>query len=190
MNPFLSVTSKCLPLDRADVDTDQIIPAEYLKRIERSGFGQFLFEGLRQDPEFIFNNSQYDGAHILLAGSNFGCGSSREHAPWALDDYGIRAIIAPSFADIFRQNCVNVGICTAELSAAVVKQLIERSLRAPDALVTVDLQAQEVRSDEDVFSFYPEPFARERLLAGLDQVALTLRHEDEILAYEAAHNIG
>lgn len=181
---FKSLTSAAIPLDRPDIDTDQIIPAQYMKRIERSGYGRYLFDALRRDPDFVLNDARYDGAKILVAGRNFGCGSSREHAPWALEDYGIRAIIAPSFADIFRNNCVNVGIVTIVLDEEAVKELIERSTTEPAAEITVDLERCEVRAGDDVWTFEVDAFHRERLLKGLDHIDLTLQHEDAIAAHE------
>jgi 3-isopropylmalate/(R)-2-methylmalate dehydratase small subunit len=184
MEAFKSVSSGAIPLDRADVDTDQIIPAQYMKRVERSGYGRYLFDALRTDPDFVLNDDRYEGARILLAGRNFGCGSSREHAPWALEDFGIRAIIAPSFADIFRNNCVNVGIVTVALDDEVVGELILRSQADPGAEITVDLERCEVRAGDDVWAFEIDAFSRDRLLRGLDHVGLTLQHEDHITAYE------
>lgn len=185
MEAFKALTSKAIPLDRSDVDTDQIIPAQYMKRVERTGYGQFLFDALRRDPDFVLNDKRYGGARILLAGRNFGCGSSREHAPWALEDYGIRVIIAPSFADIFRNNCVNVGILTVVLDEAVVSELLSRSVQDPEAEITVDLETCEVRAGDDRWPFDVDEFHRERLLKGQDQIDLTLRHEDRIAAYES-----
>ncbi|MCC7076249.1 MAG: 3-isopropylmalate dehydratase small subunit [Acidimicrobiia bacterium] len=184
MEAFKSLTSAAIPLDRPDIDTDQIIPAQYMKRIERSGYGRYLFDALRRDPDFVLNDARYEGAKILVAGRNFGCGSSREHAPWALEDYGIRAIIAPSFADIFRNNCVNVGIVTIVLEEDTVKELIERSTTEPAAEITVDLERCEVRAGDDVWTFEVDAFHRERLLKGLDHIDLTLQYEDAIAAHE------
>jgi 3-isopropylmalate/(R)-2-methylmalate dehydratase small subunit len=186
MEPFRSLTSTAIPLGLHDVDTDQIIPAEYLKRIERSGFGEFLFSALRDDPDFVLNDERHADGAILLAGRNFGCGSSREHAPWAIEDYGIRAIIAPSFADIFRNNCVNVGIVAVVLDEAVVEELLARQRADHAAEITVDLVTNEVRWDDRVEPFTIDAFARERLLEGLDNVGLTLRHDADIAAFEAA----
>lgn len=187
MEAFKSVTAKAIPLDRADVDTDQIIPAEHLKRVERSGFGRFLFESLRADPGFVLNDARHDGAKILVAGPNFGCGSSREHAVWAIEDYGIRAVIAPSFADIFRNNCGNVGVCCVALDEADVRRLMTVAQESPETEITVDLEACEVRCGDDRYPFEFDPSTRERLLRGLDHIGLTLVHEDRIAAYESAH---
>lgn len=185
MEAFRALTSKAIPLDRSDVDTDQIIPAQYMKRVERTGYGQFLFDALRREPDFVLNDERYEGARILVAGRNFGCGSSREHAPWALEDYGIRVIIAPSFADIFRNNCVNVGIVTVVLDEAVVSELLSRSTQDPESEITVDLETCEVRAGDDSWTFDLDEFHRERLLRGQDQIDLTLRYEDRIAAYES-----
>ena len=167
------------PLDRANVDTDHIIPKQFLKRIERTGFGQFLFHDWRENPDFVLNDPRYEGASILVAGKNFGCGSSREHAPWALGEYGFRVIIAPSFADIFANNCFKNGMLPIVLESAQVKELMRvREL-------TVDLETQMITDENGVaFSFKVDEFNRYRLLEGLDDIGLTLRHEDAITAYE------
>ena len=178
-------------LDRSNVDTDQIIPKQFLKRIERTGFGQFLFYDWRFlpngefNPEFVLNDPRYRGASILIAGKNFGCGSSREHAPWALADFGYRAIIAPSFADIFANNCMKNGLLPVTLSAAEVAELMRRAREIQDYQVTVDLQNQQV-SDAQGFSaeFDIDVFHRYCLLEGLDDIALTLRHEADIAGFE------
>jgi 3-isopropylmalate/(R)-2-methylmalate dehydratase small subunit len=175
---FRSVTSTAVVLDRPDVDTDQIIPKQFLKRIERTGFGEFLFFDWRKDPDFELNHQ--DGK-VLLAGRNFGCGSSREHAPWALQDYGFETIVAPSFGDIFRQNSHKIGLLAVQLPADQVRELMERA-RAGEEL-TVDLEARTAGG----FSFELDDFTRECLLEGLDEIALTLREADAIDAYEAAH---
>ncbi|MBX7159791.1 MAG: 3-isopropylmalate dehydratase small subunit [Acidimicrobiia bacterium] len=188
MEAFKSVTAKAIPLDRADVDTDQIIPASHLKRVERSGFGEYLFESLRSDPAFVLNDARHAGARILITGPNFGCGSSREHAVWAIEDYGIRAVIAPSFADIFRNNCGNVGVCCVVLAPEDVRNLMTVAEESPDTEITVDLEALEVRCGDDVFGFEVDPTTRERLLKGLDHIGITLEHEDRIAAYEAARD--
>jgi 3-isopropylmalate/(R)-2-methylmalate dehydratase small subunit len=196
MKPFVRHTGLVLPLDRSDVDTDQIIPKQFLKRIERTGFGQFLFYDWRfledgtPNPDFILNAPQYQGASVLLARRNFGCGSSREHAPWALADYGFRAIIAPSFADIFYNNSLKNGLLPVRLSEDLVDELFRRCRQNPGYQLTIDLEACVVRDD---FGFEAEfqidPFRRRCLLEGLDDIALTLQHEDKILAYEKAHGI-
>jgi 3-isopropylmalate/(R)-2-methylmalate dehydratase small subunit len=181
------IKGKALPLNRADVDTDQIIPAKYLKRIERTGFGEFAFEAWRKDPDFVVNDPAYAGAPILLTGPNFGCGSSREHAPWALEGMGIRAIIAPSFADIFRNNCAKIGLLTVVLPQADVNHLMARAEESPGSEIVVDLASQTVATADGTFvrHFDIDPFVKHSLLNGLDEIGLTLQHEDEIAAFEA-----
>jgi len=184
MEPITIVEGTALPLDRSDVDTDQIIPAEYLKRVERTGFGPFLFAEWRKDPGFVLNDARYAGASILLAGENFGCGSSREHAPWAIEDAGFRAILAPSFADIFRNNCTKVGLLPVELRAESVRALMDAVLDDPTTTIVVDLDQLVVRAPgiDEVFDM--EAYTRWRLMEGLDDIGLTLSHEDAITAYE------
>jgi 3-isopropylmalate/(R)-2-methylmalate dehydratase small subunit len=192
MEPFVRLTGVVAPLDRVNVDTDQIIPKQFLKRIERTGFGQFLFfdwrylEDGRPNPEFELNHPGYQGASILVAGRNFGCGSSREHAPWALLDYGFRAIIAPSFADIFRNNCFQNGMLPVVLPEEDVRLLLDKAKARPGYRLTVDLERCVVE-DEEGFrrSFEVDPFRRHCLLNGLDDIGLTLQHEEKIRAYEA-----
>jgi len=184
LKAFRTVTSRAAVLDRPDVDTDQIIPKQFLKRIERTGFGEFLFFDWRKDPAFELNQPEAQGTRILLAGRNFGCGSSREHAPWALQDYGFDAVIAPSFGDIFRQNSLKIGLLPVTLPAEQVHELMARA-RAGEEL-TVDLEARTAGG----FPFDLDDFQRECLLEGLDEIALTLREEDAIAAYEAAHPEG
>jgi 3-isopropylmalate/(R)-2-methylmalate dehydratase small subunit len=182
MKAFTSVTGTVAALDRANVDTDQIIPKQFLKRIERTGFAEGLFFEWRQDPGFPLNRPDFKGAPILAAGKNFGSGSSREHAPWALEDAGFRAIVAPSFADIFRSNCGNIGIVCAVLPEADVRELLD----AAPAPATVDLERRVVvlpSGREVAFAF--DENLRHRILNGLDEIALTLQREDEISAYEA-----
>jgi 3-isopropylmalate/(R)-2-methylmalate dehydratase small subunit len=175
-----------VPLDRANVDTDQIIPKQFLKRIERSGFGPFLFyDWRRNDPDFVLEQLEYQGASVLLAGPNFGCGSSREHAPWSIQDAGFRVVIAPSFADIFRNNCLKVGLLPIELPEASVHRLMELAREDPTTAVTVDLESQTVKAASFDEPFEIDPFAKECLLNGWDDVGLTLRHEDAIAAYES-----
>lgn len=192
MQPFVRETGVVVPLDRPNVDTDQIIPKQFLKRIERTGFGQFLFNDWRfrpdgsLDPDFELNRPGYENATILLAGRNFGSGSSREHAPWALDDYGFRAIIAPSYADIFYSNCFKNGILPVVLPEEVVNDLMARATERPGYRLTVDL-ARGVISDEeegDIASFDVDPFRRHCLLEGLDDIGLTLQHEAAVTTYE------
>ena len=181
MRAFTRVTSRAAVLDRADVDTDQIVPKQFLKRIERTGFGEFLFFDWRRDPAFELNRPDYADARILLAGRNFGCGSSREHAPWALQDYGYEAIVAPSFGDIFAANCAKIGLAAVTLPQEQVRALMEEG-----GEVTVDLEAQTVSAGALAFPFEFDAFARHKLLHGLDDIALTLAHEDAISAYESS----
>jgi 3-isopropylmalate/(R)-2-methylmalate dehydratase small subunit len=185
MEPVRVVAGTALPLDRSDVDTDQIIPAEYLKRVERTGFGPFLFAEWRKDPAFVLNDDRYAGASILIAGANFGSGSSREHAPWALEDAGFRALIAPSFADIFRNNCTKIGLLPVELSPESVRSLMDSVLDDPATPIVVDLERRDVRSPDLEEAFELDDYTRWRLMEGLDDIGLTLRHEEEILAHES-----
>ena len=187
MDKFETVKGKALPLNRADVDTDQIIPAQYLKRIERTGFGEFAFEAWRKDPDFVVNNPAYEGAPVLLAGPNFGCGSSREHAPWALEGMGIRAIVAPSFADIFRNNCAKIGLLTVVLPQKDIDHLMARSEELPSAELVVDLVTQTVSSADGSFTrrFEIDPFVKNSLVNGLDEIGLTMQEGAAIDAFEA-----
>ena len=186
MEPIGRIEGTALPLDRSDVDTDQIIPAEHLKRIERTGFGPFLFEAWRKDPDFILNDARYDGATILLAGPNFGCGSSREHAPWAIEDHGFKAVISPSFADIFRNNCLKIGLLPIELREESVRALMDASLDDPTTRIEIDLDTLTVRAPGLDETFDMEQFTRWRLMEGLDDIGLTLRHTDAIDAFEVS----
>ena len=189
MRAFTVHSGRMAPLDRANVDTDQIIPKQFLKRIERSGFGPFLFyDWRRNDPDFVLNRPEYEGATVLVTGPNFGCGSSREHAPWSLEDAGFRVVIAPSFADIFRSNCLKIGLLPVELPERSVRRLLELAEEDPATAVTVDLEAQTVSAAGLSERFEIDPFARECLLQGWDTVALTLRQEDAIAAYEAGRD--
>lgn len=192
MEPFKTLTSVVSPLDRVNVDTDAIIPKQFLKRIERSGFGQFLFYEWRFDeqeqpnPEFELNKPRYQGSNILIARANFGCGSSREHAPWALLDYGFKVIIAPSFADIFFNNCFKNGILPIQLSEEQIEALFQKTQAKEGYSLTVDLEAQTITDNEGLnFSFDVDPFRREFLLKGLDDIGLSLEHEEKISQYEA-----
>jgi len=186
MKAFRRVTSPAAVLDRADVDTDQIVPKQFLKRIERTGFGEFLFWDWRQEPDFELNRPAAQGARILLTGRNFGCGSSREHAPWALQDYGFDVIVAPSFADIFSSNCVKIGLVPVRLPEEEVRTLMAAATDGGE--LTVDLEAQEVVEPSGrVVSFEFDAFQRHCLLRGLDEIARTLEHEPEIAAYERDH---
>ncbi|HEX2504422.1 MAG TPA: 3-isopropylmalate dehydratase small subunit [Miltoncostaeaceae bacterium] len=185
MDAFTRVEGVVCPLDRTDVDTDQIIPKQFLKRIERTGFGEFLFWDWRGEPGFPLDRPEYADAPILVTGRNFGCGSSREHAPWALEDHGFRAVIAPSFADIFRTNCTKIGLLPVELPEDAVRALMEQAEGEPGSAAAVDLERQVVvAADGREHPFEIDPVVRERLLNGWDDIALTLAHEDEIAAYE------
>ncbi len=192
MKPFTKLTALAAPLDRVNADTDQIIPKQFLKRIERTGFGQFLFfdwryleDGKTPNPEFELNQPQYQGAEILVTGKNFGCGSSREHAPWALLDYGFRAILAPSYADIFYNNCFQNGILPVTLPEETIAELLEKA-KSPGYRLTVDLETQTVSdADGEIARFDVDPFRRHSLLNGLDDIGLTLQHERDITSYEA-----
>ena len=196
MNPFTKHTGLVAAMDRADVDTDQIIPKQFLKRIERTGFGQFLFFDWRflddgsPNPQFELNRPELAGASVLLARRNFGCGSSREHAPWALDDYGFRVVIAPSFADIFYNNCFKNGMLPIPLDEATVDDLFRRAAEHEPYTLAVDLEQQTISDQHGLsISFEIDPFRRHCLLGGLDDIALTLEHEAQIGQYEAAQRI-
>jgi 3-isopropylmalate/(R)-2-methylmalate dehydratase small subunit len=190
MNPFRNHTGLVAVLDRPNVDTDQIIPKQFLKRVERTGFGEFLFYDWRlpngqPDPSFPLNQTRYHGASILLAGRNFGCGSSREHAPWALADYGFRAIIAPSFADIFANNCMKNGLLPVVLADQEVAELMRRGTEISKYNLKVDLDRKTVSDDQGFLAtFAIGDFQRYCLLEGLDDIGLTLKHEPDITAYE------
>lgn len=185
MDKFTTVHGVICPLDRNDVDTDQIIPAQFLKRIERTGFGEFLFWDWRGQEGFPLDDPGYAGAEVLVAGLNFGCGSSREHAPWAIHQAGFKAVIAPSFADIFRNNCAKNGLLTVVLPEDEVHALIRAAEESPGAKVTVDLEEQYVAGpDGRRVPFDIDPVVRERLIGGLDDIALTLAEESLITSYE------
>ena len=185
MDPFTRVTGILAPLDRADVDTDQIIPKQFLKRIERSGYGPFLFYDWRRQGDFILDRPEYRGAQVLVTGANFGCGSSREHAPWSLLDAGFRAVIAPSFADIFKSNSFRCGLLPVELPELAVRELITLSVQEPGMEVTVDLVAERISASGFEAGFAIDPFFRQCLLNGWDEIALTLLRSDEISRYES-----
>lgn len=196
MQPFQFHKGRVAPLDRANVDTDQIIPKQFLKRIERTGFGEFLFFDWRRgkdgnpDPSFVLNQPRYSGASILVAAKNFGCGSSREHAVWALEDFGFRVVIAPSFADIFANNCVQNGVLTVVLAEAQVDELLKRAAEIPNYELTVDLENLTVKDGHEFLAtFQIEESTRHRLLNGLDDIGLTLQQEADISAYEAKHPV-
>ena len=184
MESVKRVEGKALPLGYSDVDTDQIVPSDALKRIERTGFGQFLFMEWREDPDFVMNRTEYVGAKILLAGENFGSGSSREHAPWAIQDYGFGAVIAPSFADIFKNNCAKIGLLAVELPEETVQKLLDAAREDPEARITVDLEGRTVTGPGVDAEFEMDDFTRHRLLNGLDDIGLTLTHEDDLEAFE------
>lgn len=196
MQPFRKHKGKVAPLYRANVDTDQIIPKQFLKKIEKTGFGEFLFNDWRRsaegvaDPSFVLNQPKYSGASILVAAKNFGCGSSREHAVWALADFGFRVVVAPSFADIFANNCVKNGVLTVVLKENEVEEIARRAAEVPDYQLTVDLEGLTVRDDQGFASgFQIDDFTRHCLLEGLDDIGLTLQHQSEISAYETRHPI-
>ena len=197
MKKFSSINSIAMPLDRANIDTDAIIPKQFLKSIKRSGFGPNLFDEWRYldhgepgmdnsirpiNTDFVLNNPTYSGAQILLTRRNFGCGSSREHAPWALEDYGFRAIIAPSFADIFYNNCFKNGVLPIVLSSEIVDSLFSYS-----GLINIDLEKQIVKIDQNSFEFDVDPERKRRLINGLDDIGLTLQNENQIRIFETAH---
>jgi 3-isopropylmalate/(R)-2-methylmalate dehydratase small subunit len=184
VQPIKQVSGRMAPLDLADVDTDQIIPKQFLKRIERTGYGPFLFFDWRARGGFVLDRPEYAGASVLVAGANFGCGSSREHAPWALRDFGFKAIIAPSFADIFRANCYKTGLLAITLPDSQVRHLMDLASEDPTAEVVVDLAAQRVRGEGFEYRFDIDPFAREMLLQGLDDISLIERHDADIAAFE------
>ena len=195
MEPFETLTSIAAPLDRTNVDTDQIIPKQFLKRIERTGYGDFLFFDWRQTPEgkpvpeFVLNDPRYKDAKILIAGKNFGCGSSREHAAWALSDFGFRVVIAPTFADIFFSNAGKNGIVLARLSESEVETLLRNAQTIPGYTLTVSLQEQTVTDDRGFkATFEVDAFRKYCLLEGLDDIGLTLRHAAELDKYETLHD--
>jgi 3-isopropylmalate/(R)-2-methylmalate dehydratase small subunit len=194
MKPFTVHRGRVAPLDRVNVDTDQIIPKQFLKRIEKTGFGQFLFYDWRfgadgkKVGDFVLDEPRYEGASVLVAGKNFGCGSSREHAVWALADFGFRAVISSSFADIFANNSTKNGFLTVRLSEDEVAELMQRTQEIDDYQLVIDLEKCEVRDDRDFCAKFPiDEFVRHCLLNGLDDISLTLQHEAEIAAYESQH---
>ena len=196
MQPFRKHTGKVAPLYRANIDTDQIIPKQFLKRVERTGFGEFLFNDWRRsadgapDAGFVLNQPRYSGASILVAGKNFGCGSSREHAVWALADFGFRAVIASSFADIFGNNCVKNGVLTVALKEEEAAEIARRSSEIADYQLTVDLENCSVHDAHGLNASFPiDEFTRHCLLGGLDDIGLTLQHECDITKYESAHPV-
>ena len=184
MEPFTTHTGRAVPLRRSDVDTDQIIPSDWLKRVARTGFGAGLFSQWREDPAFVLNLPTYEGASVLLTGPDFGTGSSREHAVWALTDFGFRAVVSARFADIFRSNALKGGLLPVQLSAEVVDRLMAMVEADPALEVTVDLDARQLRAGDVVADFPLEDFTRWRLMEGLDDICLTLRQEQDISTYE------
>lgn len=196
MKPFVKLDGVVMPIDRTNIDTDAIIPKQFLKRIERSGFGEFVFWEFRYDEndkpiaDSVFNNPNYAGASVLIARANFGCGSSREHAPWALEDYGFRTIIAPSYADIFYNNCFNNGILPIKLDNSIMDILFENVAKYPGYKLTVDLENQKITDSYGLsIDFEINSFAKHKLLNGLDDIGLTLLKDDKITAYEKSKNI-
>ena len=185
MEPIRLVVGRALPLGRANVDTDQIIPSHWLKRIERTGYGLGLFEAWRKDPSFVLNDDRYRGANILIAGANFGGGSSREHAVWALQEFGFRAVIAPTFADIFKSNAIKNGLVPVEVKTDVVASLLAAVQADAGTTITVDVAERTVAAPGVKATFPLADFFRTYLLEGLDDIALTLRHEPDIAAFEA-----
>ena len=188
MEPFTRVTGILAPLDRLNVDTDQIIPKQFLKRIERTGFGPFLFYDWRRNEDFILDRPAYHGASVLVTGANFGCGSSREHAPWSLLDAWFRVVIAPSYGDIFKSNSFRCGLLPVELPEPEVRTLIDMALQEPGVEITVDLVDQRVAASEFGAAFDIDPFFRGCLLNGWDEIALTLRHEADIARFEVSRS--
>ncbi len=188
MDPVRLITGTAVPLRRADVDTDQIIPSEWLKRVERTGFGQGLFAEWRADPDFVLNQPRYRGASVLVTGPNFGTGSSREHAVWALQDYGFQAVVSASFADIFRTNCTKAGLLPVEIGAGEADALLASVEDDPAVVLTIDVEARTVLAAAAGLSttFPLDDFTRWRFLEGLDDIGLSLRNEAEIVAYEQA----
>lgn len=197
MNKFVTHTGKAVAIPESNIDTDQIIPKQFLKRIERTGYGAFLFYDWRFNadgtpkPDFALNDSRYDGASILIAGANFGCGSSREHAPWSLMDYGFRVVIAPSFADIFHNNSLKNGLLPIKLNVADILELTEKSITVEGYTISVDLKGNTVADNESFNTrFEIDDFSRHCLLNGLDDIGLTLQHEDKITAYEQKRELA
>ena len=184
MDPVTVVTGTMVPLWQADVDTDQIMPKQHLKRIERTGFGELLFSDWRNEPDFVLNDARYAGANVLVAGPNFGCGSSREHAPWGLQQYGFEAIVAPSYADIFKTNCAKIGLLTVELDPALCRQLVDLATADPATPVRIDLPDQTISAGELATTFAIVAHTKHMLVNGLDPIGLTLEQADDIAAFE------
>lgn len=197
MEPFKTITGIVMPMDRTNIDTDAIIPKQFLKRIERSGFGQFVFYEFRYDEkdqpitDSVFNQARFSGSSILIARANFGCGSSREHAPWALEDYGFKVIIAPSYADIFYNNCFNNGILPIKLDNSYMDILFDNVAKKEGYQLTVDLENQVIQDSNGLsIAFELNPFHKNKLLKGLDDIGLTLLKEEKIASFETAHGIS
>jgi 3-isopropylmalate/(R)-2-methylmalate dehydratase small subunit len=188
MRPIQMVSGRAVPLDRSDVDTDQIIPSDWLKRVERTGFGAGLFSEWRDDRDFVLNQQEFAGANILVTGPNFGTGSSREHAVWALQDYGFEAVVSPGFADIFRNNCTKAGLVPVEVELSVGRALLDAVLADPTMEITIDIERGTLEAPATgIETTFPlDEFTRARLVNGWDDIGLTLRYENEIEAYEAA----
>ena len=190
MDPIGTITGSMAPLPRNNCDTDQIMPKQFLKRVERSGYGQFLFYDWARntdgelDPDFVLNRPEYREARVLVSGPNFGSGSSREHAPWGIQDWGFEAVIAPSFADIFYNNCTKIGLLPVTLTEAEVNQLMDLAAGTPSAVVTIDLEAQTVATGDWRAGFEIDPFTKYRLLEGLDDIGLTMRNLEAIESFE------
>ena len=191
MQPTRVITGTAVPLDRSDVDTDQIIPSDWLKRIERTGFGKGLFSEWRDDRNFVLNQPQYGGASILVAGPNFGTGSSREHAVWALEDYGFRAVISPRFGDIFRNNCTKVGLVPVQVPAALGEALLRAIEADPTLEITIDIERRTIEAPKAGLSgtFPIDDFTQHRFVNGLDDIGLTMRHDDDIATFEATRPV-
>ncbi len=186
MEPVTTIRGNAIPLDRADVDTDQIIPARHLKKIERTGYGEFCFEAWRKDPDFVVNRPEHQGASVLLAGRNFGCGSSREHAVWAIQQMGVQAVIAPSFGDIFRNNSAKMGLLVVQLDQPDVEHLMRLTEAEPTTPIEVDLESQTVKAPGGWQRDFQIPqFTKHRLLNGLDDINMTLQQESAITAFES-----
>ncbi|HEY8655787.1 MAG TPA: 3-isopropylmalate dehydratase small subunit [Candidatus Limnocylindria bacterium] len=185
MKAVRRISGRGMPLPRRDIDTDQIIPSRYLKRVERTGFGEGLFAEWRTDPDFVLNDPRYAAAEVLITGANFGCGSSREHAPWALEDHGFRAIVCERFADIFRGNALKIGLLPVELAPSEVEALLSAVTADPSVTIEIDIASRTLRCGPLVGVFPLDDHAAERLLEGLDDIAITLRSTSEIAAYEA-----
>ena len=186
MKPVRVIEGTIVPLDRADVDTDQIMPKQFLKRVERTGFGEFVFADWRAEPDFVLNDPARADAKVLVAGPNFGSGSSREHAPWGLQQWGFEAIVAPSFADIFKTNCAKIGLLTVTLPAEACKQLAAAAEADAALVCRIDLEAQQLRAGDITAPFDIDAHTKHLLLNGLDDIGLTLQHAEDITAFEAA----